>query len=106
MDKRTLLPVVIFVVLLVSVSLVSTQLARTISYGATGMWFLWLGLTRGRLAGIGVGMHLLIVAWRAGLLVFFADAEWWTAVHTVTIFASVVFVAADMSSDRYRGGIG
>lgn len=67
-----------------------------------GAYFFWTDIQRGRLAGIGVGTHMLIVAWRAGLLIYWDDAAWWPEVHRITILFAVMTIVYDVLQMRRR----
>lgn len=106
MDKRYLL----FLVILLSIGLGGllwwheSQLALASFYGLVGMWLIWISLQRRRLAGLGAGLHYVVVAWRAGLLAYVVDASWWPNVHAATIALAALLVVIDATNDRLRDG--
>ena len=76
--------------------MVDIYLLRTIAYAAVGIWLFKRGVNIGRLAGIGAGFHYIVVSWRTGMLIFWNDWPYWSAVHTITIFFALACVLIDM----------
>lgn len=79
---------------------IDVQLFSTMCYAVVGVRLLQESTARRRLAGVGAGIHYIVVSWRAGILIFLGDSLWWGDVHRATIAIAAAMVVYDFQIER------